>query len=114
MFRSRQAKKEAEANALSGRLITILDPNSAASEAYRTLRTNLLYSLVDTPPKVIVLTSPNPREGKSTTCANLGIVLAQGEKRTLLVDCDLRKPVVHKVFGLRNISRNSKCSCGGT
>jgi len=88
---------------LSDRLVTILDPNSSASEAYRTLRTNLLYSLVDVPPKVIVLTSPAPREGKSTTCANLGIVMAQADKRTLIVDCDFRKPVMHRVFALRNI-----------
>lgn len=88
---------------LSGRLITTLDPTSVASEAYRTLRTNLLYALVDDPPKVIVMTSPGPQEGKSTTCANLGVVLAQADKRTLIIDCDLRKPVVHKVFGTRNI-----------
>jgi receptor protein-tyrosine kinase len=76
---------------------------SVAAEAYRTLRANLIYALVDNPPKVIVLTSPGPQEGKSTTCANLGIVLAQADKRTLIIDCDLRKPVVHKVFGMRNI-----------
>ncbi len=90
-------------NDLSGRLVTLIDPTSVAAEAYRTLRTNLLYALVDNPPKVIVMTSPGPQEGKSTTCANLGIVLAQADKRTLILDCDLRKPVVHKVFGLRNI-----------
>lgn len=90
-------------NDLSGRLITILDPTSVAAEAYRTLRTNLLYALVDDPPKVIVMTSPGPQEGKSTTCANLGVVLAQADKRTLIIDCDLRKPVVHRVFGMRNI-----------
>lgn len=87
---------------LSERLVTISDPNGAASEAYRTLRTSLLYSLVDTPPKVIVMTSPGPGEGKSTTCANLAIVLAQAGKNTLVMDCDLRKPVMHKIFGLRN------------
>ena len=88
---------------LSGRLVTIIDPTSVPSEAYRTLRTSLFYTLVDTPPKVIVLTSPGPREGKSTTCANLGLALAQADKKTLVVDCDLRKPVVHKVFGVRNM-----------
>lgn len=104
MFRSRKPRKDIiEVGDLSGRLVTILEPASAASEAYRTLRTNLLYSLVDFPPKVIVLTSPEPREGKSTTCANLGVVLAQADKKTLLVDCDLRKPVLHKVFKLRNV-----------
>ncbi len=88
---------------LTGRLVTVLDPTSPASEAYRILRTSLLYSFVDVPPKVIVLTSPGPQEGKSTSCANLGVVLTQASKSTLIVDCDLRKPVMHKLFGLRNI-----------
>lgn len=96
-------ESRSESSDLSGRLVTLLDPTSVAAEAYRTLRTNLLYALVDNPPKVIVLTSPGPREGKSTTCANLGVVLAQADKRTLIVDCDLRKPVIHRVFGMRNI-----------
>ncbi len=87
---------------LSGRLVTMMDPNSVVSEAYRTIRTNLLYSLVDLPLQVVVLTSPGPQEGKSTTCANLGVTLAQAGKKTLLLDCDLRRPVLHKVFGLRN------------
>lgn len=104
MFRSRKPRKDiVESGDLSGRLVTIREPASAASEAYRTLRTNLFYSVVDFPPKVIVLTSSEPREGKSTTCANLGVVLAQADKKTLLVDCDLRKPVLHKVFRLRNV-----------
>ncbi|MGB3681956.1 MAG: CpsD/CapB family tyrosine-protein kinase [Rubrobacteraceae bacterium] len=99
----RSLGRKDESDDLSGRLITLLEPSSRASETYRTLRTNMFYSITDTPPKVIVLTSPSPREGKSTTCANLGVVLAQADKNTLIVDCDLRKPVVHKVFGLRNI-----------
>jgi receptor protein-tyrosine kinase len=99
-----RSRKEEDLGDLSGRLVTVQDPTAAASEAYRTLRTNLFYSVADTPPKVIVLTSPGPQEGKSTTCANLGVVLAQADQNTLIVDCDLRKPVVHKVFGLRNLS----------
>jgi capsular exopolysaccharide synthesis family protein len=99
-----QVRKERKAEQdFSGRVVTILDPTGAASEAYRTLRTNLLYSLVDNPPKVIVLTSPGPGEGKSTTCANLGVVLAQAGKSVLILDCDLRKPVMHKFFSLRNL-----------
>lgn len=108
MLRSRRkAKKlhreEYEANDFSGRLVTLQEPDGLAAEAYRTLRTNLLYAFVDTPPEVIVLTSPGPGEGKSTICANLGVVLSQADKRVLIVDCDLRKPVMHKVFGLRNM-----------
>src|SRR5215207_249919 len=100
----RQAGKEAETDELAGRLVTVLDPTSAAAEAYRTLRTNLLYgAFLDEPAKVIVLTSPGPGEGKSTTCANLGVVLAQAGKNTLILDCDFRKPVIHRLFGFRNV-----------
>lgn len=84
-------------------LVTMLDPSSVTSEAYRTLRTNLLYAFIDNPPKVIVLSSPGPGEGKSTTCANLGVVLAQADKQVLIIDCDLRKPAIHRIFGSRNL-----------
>src|SRR5215208_3577210 len=88
----RHEGREAETDELAGRLVTVLDPTSAAAEAYRTLRTNLLYgAFLDEPAKVIVLTSPGPGEGKSTTCANLGVVLAQAGKNTLILDCDFRK-----------------------
>jgi receptor protein-tyrosine kinase len=105
----RRVEREAETDELAGRLVTVLDPTSAAAEAYRTLRTNLLFALddnppiVDNPPKIIVLTSPGTREGKSTVCTNLGVVLAQVGKDVLIVDCDFRKPVTHKFFGIRNL-----------
>lgn len=101
MFRS-QVKNSAQDGDLSGRLVTVTDPGCAASEAYRTLRTSLMFSRVDSPPKAILLTSSNNAEGKSTTCANLAVTLAQAQKDTLVVDCDLRRPVMHKIFGLRN------------
>jgi capsular exopolysaccharide synthesis family protein len=101
--RKGKRKVESSAGELAARVSTIHDPTSAASEAYRTLRTNLIYSFVDAPPKVIVLTSPGPGEGKSTTCANLGVVLAQAGRAVLIVDCDFRKPVMHKFFGMRNL-----------
>lgn len=82
-------------------LITLLDPDSPASEAFRTLRTNFLYAFPDSPPKVVVLTSHGSREGKSTTCANLGVLLAQVRKSVLLLDCDFRNPPQHKIFGSR-------------
>jgi receptor protein-tyrosine kinase len=97
-----RGREEKEARNLSGHLVTLLDPTDVASEAYRTLRTNLLYAFVDNPPKVIVFTSPGRREGKSITCANLGVVLAQAGRSALIVDCDLRKPAMHQVFGLDN------------
>ena len=96
-------RKKDKSEDFTNRLVTLLDPISAAAEAYRTLRTNLLYALVDDPPKVIVLTSSVPQEGKSTTCANLGIVLSQAEQRTLILDCDLHKPTMHKFFEIPNL-----------
>src|SRR5215211_4272729 len=88
---------------LSGRLVTVEDPAGIASEGYRALRTRLFHILADLPPQAIMLTSASPKEGTSTTCANLGVALAQANRSTLLIDCDLRNPVLHKIFGLRNI-----------
>ena len=80
-----------------------MGPTHVAGEAYSKLGASLLHTRVEDPPKVIVVTSPGPDEQKSTICANLGAALAQAGKRTLVVDCDFRKPAVHKVFGLRNL-----------
>jgi non-specific protein-tyrosine kinase len=81
-------------------LITLTDPRSPVSEAYRTLRTNLSFSSLDRPLKTLVVTTPAPDEGKSTTVANLAVTMAQGGRRTILVDCDLRRPSLHAVFEL--------------
>ena len=102
-LKRRAQRKEKKTKDFSGRLITLTDPDSPASEAYRTLRTSIFYAQIDTPPKVIVITSYGPREGKSTTCANLAVVLAQAGKNTLLVDGDFRTPAVHSMFELRNL-----------
>ena len=83
-------------------LISIESPRSPISEQYRTLRTNIQYASVDKELKTIMITSPNPGEGKSTTIANLAIVFAQQGKKTLLVDADLRKPTIHYTFHLPN------------
>ena len=80
------------------RLITYEDPKSPISESYRSLRTNVTYASIDNSIKSLLISSPQPGEGKSTTTANLAIAFAQLEKRTLLVDADLRKPVQHNVF----------------
>jgi capsular exopolysaccharide synthesis family protein len=77
-----------------------LDPRSSVAETFRSLRTTILFSGLDSEIQVLALTSSAPQEGKSTTSANLAIVMAQMGKKTLLVDADLRRPVQHSVFGL--------------
>ena len=77
-------------------------PKSVAAEAYRSLKTNIQYSSFDKEYKTIVITSSNPGEGKSTTAGNLALTLAKGEVKVLLVDCDMRKPSVHKNFRITN------------
>jgi capsular exopolysaccharide synthesis family protein len=87
------------------RLITISHPRSPISEAYRVLRTGIQFSAVDAPDNSILLvTSPNPSEGKSLTAGNLAVVMAQSGKNVLLVDADLRRPRQHQVFG---VTKNS-------
>ncbi len=81
-------------------LVTITDPRSAAAEAYRTLRTNLSFYSVAQPLRALLVTSPAGGEGKSTTAANLAVAMAQSGRRTILVDCDLRRPAQHELFGL--------------
>lgn len=83
-------------------LITFSSPKSPIAEAYRTLRTNIHFSGLDSPYRTIMVTSAGPDEGKSTTLANLAVAMAQAGSRVLLVDCDLRKPVQHKIFELTN------------
>jgi capsular exopolysaccharide synthesis family protein len=83
-------------------LVAYTDPRSAAAEAYRALRTNIQFASPDKPLKTLLATSTSPEDGKSTTLANLAITLAETGARTLLVDCDLRRPAQHALFGLSN------------
>lgn len=94
-----KAQEVMKSHDFSESLITVLEPTGIASEAYRTLRTSLLYTLGDTS-RLIVVTSPGSVAGKSTVCANLGVVLAQAEKNTLIADCDFRSPAMNEMFGL--------------
>ncbi len=84
-------------------LITHRNPKSPIAEQYRTIRTNIQFSSIDKELKTLMITSSGPGEGKSTTVANLAVVLAQQEKRVLLIDTDLRKPTVHYTFKVSNI-----------
>ncbi len=82
------------------RIITKENPQSPISEAYRSLRASITYASVDNLAKTIIITSPGPGEGKTTTITNLAITFANIGKKTLLVDADLRRPVIHRIFNL--------------
>jgi capsular exopolysaccharide synthesis family protein len=84
------------------KLISLRQPLSPTVESYRALRTNLQYASPDKPLHTIMVTSPNPGEGKSVTLANLAVVIAQSGKKVILVDTDMRRPVMHTIFGLSN------------
>lgn len=79
--------------------VVALDPKSTVSEAYRSLRTNVMFSSLEHGP-VLLVTSAGPTEGKSITVANLAITMAQSGSKTLIIDCDLRKPRMHRIFNI--------------
>ncbi|MCB0166863.1 MAG: CpsD/CapB family tyrosine-protein kinase [Anaerolineae bacterium] len=86
----------------SNAIITLTDPRSAAAEAYRTLRTNIEFSSVDDSLHTLLVTSSAPSDDKSTIVANLAVALADGDRRIILVDADLRRPAQHTLFELPN------------
>ncbi|HMQ50774.1 MAG TPA: CpsD/CapB family tyrosine-protein kinase [Anaerolineae bacterium] len=83
-------------------IITLTDPRSTAAEAYRTLRTNIEFSGVDTRLRTLLVTAAAPTNDKSVIVANLAVAMADGDRRVILVDADLRRPAQHTLFGLPN------------
>lgn len=83
-------------------LVMLQDPRSAAAEAFRTLRTNLLFAALEKPLQTVLVTSPAPDDGKSVTLANLAVTMAQGGHRTIVVDADMRLPAQHTLWSLPN------------
>jgi len=95
-------------------LVTQVRPQSQMAESYRALRTSLLLSNLGAPPKVIMMTSALPQEGKTTTSINCAVVLAQKGVRVLLIDADLRRPSIHKTLGMAPHSGLSNVLTGST
>lgn len=95
-------KKKKEKTYSSPGLVTLNKPMSHISEQFRTIRTNIQFSMIDDTLKSIVVTSANSEAGKSTVAANLASTFASSEKSVLLVDADLRKPTIHKLFNTIN------------
>ncbi len=95
-------------------LVTQVRPQSQMAESYRALRTSLLLSNLGSPPKVIIVTSALPQEGKTTTSINTAVVLAQKGVRVLLIDADLRRPSIHKTLGMGPHSGLSNVLTGST
>jgi len=79
-----------------------LDPKSVAAECCRSIRTNILFMSPDRPIRTMVITSPSPQEGKTTTAVNLGVTMAEAGGRVLIVDTDMRRPRLHRSFGVGN------------
>lgn len=84
-------------------LVTLKNPNSNVAEAYRILRTNIQFSSPDKKIKSILITSSGPSEGKTTTSVNLAVAIAQAGSRVIIIDCDQRKPMVHKFLKASNL-----------
>lgn len=91
------------------KLITNSQPKSPIAEAYRILRTNLAFTGMEGQYRSIMVSSPNPQDGKSTTIANLAVVMAQAGNKVLVVDCDLRKPAQHIIFQVDNSRGVTNC-----
>ena len=95
-------------------LVTQNDPKNPAAEAYRVIRTSVQFAQAGKELQTIALTSCTLNEGKSTTIANMAVVLTQAGKSVLLIDCDMRNPTVHKNFNLSNKIGLSSCISMGT
>jgi len=96
------AKKKKIIQQMARKLITRANPKSFVSEQYRTVRTNINFSVPDKELQTLLFTSASPGEGKSTTASNLAFTFASEGKRVILIDADMRKPTVHYTFHLTN------------
>lgn len=104
---------ETSAEQIRGPLVLVSEPHSIAAESFRVLRTNMLFASVDKELKILLVTSPNPGEGKTFVSSNLATAFSSAGKRVILIDADLRKPTVHRVFGILNNTGVSTALVGG-
>jgi non-specific protein-tyrosine kinase len=95
-------RQNGQAGGLGQALVAAESPKSPVSEAFRILRTNILFAGVDKPIRRLLVTSPGPTDGKSITAANLAMVIAQAGQSVVLVDSDLRRPILHRLFQVPN------------
>ncbi|WP_144512772.1 CpsD/CapB family tyrosine-protein kinase [Bacillus sp. FJAT-22090] len=102
MVRKKKDIKKKSFQTAARKLVTGLSSKSIVSEQFRTLRTNINFSMPDKELKTLLITSSSPGEGKSTVAANMAVVFSQEGKRVLLVDADMRKPTVHHTFHVTN------------
>jgi capsular exopolysaccharide synthesis family protein len=105
----------AEAGEVRDRDLSVfMDPKSVAAECYRSVRTNILFMSPDRPTRTMVVTSPSPQEGKTTTAINLSVTMAEAGGRILIVDTDMRRPRLHRSFGVPNQTGISTVIVGKT
>lgn len=105
IFNSRKKRKIAKLDKqqkMGTSLITVTKPNSVVAEQFRTIRTNIQFSMIDRDLKTIIFTSSGPWEGKSTVAANIATVFADQGKKVVLIDADMRKPTVFRTFNIQN------------
>jgi len=94
-------------------LVGLHAPKSSASESYRGIRTSILFSSAESAPQVLLISSAAPKEGKTITAANLAVVMAQANGKTIILDCDLRRPTMHRLFGISKDMGVSNLLVGG-